>query len=235
MKTNALDTSLWHAILSSGPLVQLILGLLVLMSIVSWTIILAKWFQWYQLQAANHNFLQQLGKYNALNEIHKLAKAHQVGSSMARLYSALFEAYQDLEQQRNQNIGSEIGAVDKEYIDSCLDREIHRSIRNELGALESRLTWLASTGSSAPFIGLLGTVWGLLSSFQKIGAMGSASLAVVAPGISEALVATAVGLLAAIPATLFYNHFINKIRENEIELQDLALDFATLIKRQLGK
>jgi len=97
--------------------------------------------------------------------------------------------------------------------------------------MESKLTVLATTGSTGPFVGLFGTVWGIMSSFHKIGTTGNASLAVVAPGISEALVATAIGLAAAIPAVVLYNHFISTIRKEEIELNNFSADFLNIVKR----
>ena len=97
--------------------------------------------------------------------------------------------------------------------------------------MESRLSLLATTGSTGPFIGLFGTVWGIMGAFQKIGATKVASLAVVAPGISEALIATSVGLAAAIPATVAYNHYVSRIRKMEIELNSFAADFLNIAKR----
>lgn len=230
MKNIAIDTSIWGSLMQAGLVVQLILFLLIMMSIVSWGIILAKWYQLIQLKRSNFAFLSRFGKSKNLLEVAKEARLYIESSNMARLFDSAYLSFLDLQEQK-QRPSSQLTA---EYELAVLERELGRTIRNELGSLEAKLSWLASTGSTAPFIGLLGTVWGLLNSFQKIGTMGSASLAVVAPGISEALVATAVGLFAAIPATLFYNHFINKIRETEIEMNDLGQDLVTLMKRQIG-
>lgn len=228
MKNIAVDTSIWGSLLQAGPIVQLILMLLILMSVISWGIILGKWYQFIQLKKSNFAFLGRFGKSKNLVEVAKESRIYLNSSNMARLFDSAYQAFLDLQEQKKTMEST------AEYELVILERELGRTIRNEIGNLESKLNWLASTGSTAPFIGLLGTVWGLLNSFQKIGAMGNASLAVVAPGISEALVATAVGLFAAIPATLFYNHFINKIRESEIEMNDLAQDLVTLMKRQIG-
>lgn len=229
MKNIAVDTSIWGSLMQAGPVVQIILFLLVMMSVVSWGIILAKWYQLIQLKRSNFAFLSRFGKSHNLVEVSKEAGIYLASSNMARLFNSAYQSFLDLKEQKKDS------SLTAEYELAILERELGRTIRNELGSLEAKLSWLASTGSTAPFIGLLGTVWGLLNSFQKIGSMGSASLAVVAPGISEALVATAVGLFAAIPATLFYNHYINKIREAEIEMNDLAQDLVTLMKRQIGE
>ncbi|MEI7974274.1 MAG: MotA/TolQ/ExbB proton channel family protein, partial [Bdellovibrio sp.] len=112
-----------------------------------------------------------------------------------------------------------------------MERALKQAVENEVALMESRLSWLATTGSTGPFIGLFGTVWGIMSSFHKIGAMGSASLAVVAPGISEALFATAVGLGAAIPAVIIYNSLVTQVRRQEIQLNNFAADFLNVAKR----
>lgn len=101
--------------------------------------------------------------------------------------------------------------------------------------MEARLSLLATTGSTGPFIGLFGTVWGIMGSFHKIGSTGMANLAVVAPGISEALIATAIGLAAAIPATVAYNHFVTRIRREEIDLSSFSADFINIAKRNFFK
>ncbi|MBK7963141.1 MAG: MotA/TolQ/ExbB proton channel family protein [Bdellovibrionales bacterium] len=116
-----------------------------------------------------------------------------------------------------------------------IERVIRKTTEAEVSQMESRLTILATTGSTGPFIGLFGTVWGIMGSFHKIGATGNASLAVVAPGISEALVATAIGLAAAIPAVVMYNNFVARIRKEEIEINNFTADFLNIIKRNFFK
>jgi len=112
-----------------------------------------------------------------------------------------------------------------------LKRTLRKAENLETAALNSTLPFLATTGSSTPFIGLFGTVWGIMTSFQGIGARGSASLAIVAPGISEALVATAAGLAVAIPAVIFYNHFSNKVAELESCMQNFSDELLNLVER----
>jgi biopolymer transport protein TolQ len=174
-------------------------------------------------------FHNRFNKAKSLSDLNDDAEELMEESGLARIYVSGYQEFLRLHEERKQ------AAFDLGLATESLEREFDRSVRNEIGKLESRLTWLASTGSTAPFIGLFGTVWGLMNSFQKIGAMGSANLAVVAPGISEALVATAVGLFAAIPATLFYNQFISKVRSAELEMSDLTSELISIMKRQLGK
>lgn len=114
-----------------------------------------------------------------------------------------------------------------------IERALNKSISQQIARLEQHIEWLATTASAAPFVGLFGTVWGIMSSFQNIGASGSASLAVVAPGISEALIATAVGLAAAIPAAIAYNHFVNRVKKVSIDLDVFAQDFLNMIQRSM--
>jgi biopolymer transport protein TolQ len=121
-----------------------------------------------------------------------------------------------------------------EWIDN-IERALRSAVNGEVQRFEKALTLLATTGNAAPFIGLFGTVWGIMASFQGIGLKGSATLAVVAPGISEALVATAAGLAAAIPAVIAYNHFATKIRIFETEMVNFANDFLNIVKRDLLK
>jgi biopolymer transport protein TolQ len=228
MKTLTVDTSIWNAILQAGLIVQVTLFVLILMSVLSWAIILTKWYHLKNQKEADSRFLNRFHKAKKLADLNDQADEFVEESALARIYQAAYEEFKGLFEERKQP------DFDRSFATESLERELHRSIRNEIGRLETRLTWLASTGSTAPFIGLFGTVWGLMNSFHKIGAMGSASLAVVAPGISEALVATAVGLFTAIPATLFYNQFVSKVRSHELEMTDLSTELVGIMKKQLG-
>jgi biopolymer transport protein TolQ len=110
---------------------------------------------------------------------------------------------------------------------------MNRSHALEVEELEKYVDWLASTASAAPFVGLFGTVWGIMGSFQSIGAMGSASLAVVAPGISEALIATAMGLAAAIPAAIAYNTLVNRMKKISLDVESFSQEYLNMIQRSL--
>lgn len=182
--------------------VQLVMLLLVMMSIVSWAIILVKWRELRRAEQDSEAFLEvyQEGSLDA---------AYQVARDLDRspLASVFLSAYGELNRMARLSDGSLTETQGK-----ALTRQIGWSASREGLRIERGLSFLATTGSSAPFIGLFGTVVGIIDAFQNIGRAGSASLAVVAPGIAEALIATAIGLLAAIPATIFYNHFVGELR-----------------------
>lgn len=130
--------------------------------------------------------------------------------------------------------GSGSGPLQLSGLDN-LERSVRKASENEISDMENRLTILATTGSTGPFIGLFGTVWGIMGSFHQIGVTGSASLAAVAPGISEALITTAIGLAAAIPAVVIYNNCIAIIRKEEISLNNFGVDFLNIVKRNFFK
>ena len=116
-----------------------------------------------------------------------------------------------------------------------IERALVRAQNGERVVLESMTSWLATTASAAPFVGLFGTVWGIMSSFINIAAKGNATLLTVAPGIAEALVATAIGLVAAIPAVVFYNHFVSRTRVLELDMENFGNDFLNIVKRHFFK
>jgi len=145
---------------------------------------------------------------------------------VAKVFQAGYLELQRLiEKEKGKASGSGHDSIDN------LERALGRASRNEMMRLERSLTFLATTGSTAPFIGLFGTVWGIMNAFQNIGAQGGASLATVAPGISEALIATAIGLAAAIPAVMGYNYYTHKIRGLRIQMENFASDFLNIVKR----
>jgi biopolymer transport protein TolQ len=200
----SLDTLslIWQA----SWLVQLVLLLLVLLSVFSWAIILVKLRELRRAEQDSEAFLEvyQEGSLDA---------AYQVARELDRspLAAIFLTAYGELHRMLKLGGGREAGALSRVQ-GEALWRQIGWAASREGLRLERGLSFLATTGSAAPFIGLFGTVIGIIDAFQGIGRAGSASLAVVAPGIAEALIATAVGLFAAIPATIFYNYFIGEMR-----------------------
>lgn len=229
MEKVAINTSTWDAILQASPIVQITLLLLVLLSIVCWAVGITKWRQFKKISEQNELFLAHFWKASSLDNLYEQIDQYS-SSTLARVYRAAYLELKKLaELSSQQNQKPQLSGSDN------LERVIRKSVENELSALESRLNWLATTGSTGPFIGLFGTVWGIMGSFHKIGASGNASLAVVAPGISEALVATAIGLAAAIPAVMMYNHFVASIRKEEIELNNFTTDFLNIVKRNFFK
>lgn len=227
----AVNTSVFDAVLQASPIVQLTLIILIGLSIVCWGISFNKWRVLRKIRLYNELFLVEFWKSSSLDNLYDgLDKFRE--SPLARVFKSAYLEMKKLADASSGGKNTAEGAAKPQLtsIDN-LERVIRKAMENELAIMESKLTVLATTGSTGPFVGLFGTVWGIMTSFHKIGATGNASLAVVAPGISEALVATAIGLAAAIPAVVLYNHFVSKIRKEEIELNNFSADFLNIVKR----
>lgn len=225
----AVNTSPIEAIFQASIVVQLTLLILIGLSVVCWGIAYNKWQLLKKIKTTNEVFLSYFWKSSSLENLYDdLDKFRD--STLAHVFKSAYLEMKKLADSRSGD-GKNDGAKPALNNMDNLERVIRKSIENELANMESKLTVLATTGSTGPFVGLFGTVWGIMSSFHKIGATGNASLAVVAPGISEALVATAIGLAAAIPAVVLYNHFVSTIRKEEIELNNFSADFLNIVKR----
>lgn len=220
-----------QSILQASFLVQMVILILVALSVMCWGIAWNKHQDLKQVQKANAAFDALFWKTSSLDELHEKIEAFK-GSSHARVFKAAYAEMKKIAESPmlNKNINSETEPPLLAGLDN-LERAMRKAIENEVTSLESRLTVLASTGATGPFIGLFGTVWGIMNSFQMIGQTGSASLAAVAPGISEALITTAIGLAAAIPAVIIYNHFITEIKREESQLNNFSSDFLNIVKR----
>lgn len=207
----------------SGPVVTGVLLLLIGMSVLTWAIVGARVWQARQRRTVDASFMDAFYRLGNLREIARVA-ADTPDSGPSRMFMA---AHEELENLRK------LGGAARLSTDA-LTRQIERALDRATLSLrlerERYLTFLASTASGAPFIGLFGTVWGIMNAFEGIGLMGSASLAVVAPGISEALIATAAGLFAAIPAALAYNYFQRKLDEDETALQNFRLELLNTLE-----
>ncbi len=213
--------------------------ILVSLSILCWAIGWSKYKQFKSLNQANELFDQQFWKMSSLDDLFEKAagkEAFHVGSSHARVFKAAYLEMKKIAESplMNKTGQQEADAPQLSGLDN-LERSIRKAVESEISNLESRLPVLATTGSTGPFIGLFGTVWGIMSSFQQIGRTGSASLAAVAPGISEALITTAIGLAAAIPAVVIYNYFISQTRRQEVSLNNFSSDFLNIVKRNFFK
>lgn len=232
VNTSALD-AIWQA----SFLVQLTLIILVGLSVFCWAIAISKYKQFKAISETNRKFLNSFWNAKSLEAIYE-DFASYAASPLARVFKAGYVELQKLADQAKpvgNNENEESISFQRISGSDNLERELSKAIDLEVALMESRLTMLATTGSTGPFIGLFGTVWGIMTSFHKIGQMGSASLAVVAPGISEALISTAIGLAAAIPAVVLYNHFIAKIRREEMALGNFRTDFLNITKRNFFK
>ncbi len=221
----------WDAISHASLIVQLTLVILVLMSIGSWAIAVSKHTLLNEVKSFDKKFEEFFWRANSLDDIFD-ALGDFSNSPMANVFKVGYLELRKLADAVGES--DNINSPSLRGIDN-LERALQKASDSELSKLESRLSFLATTGSTGPFIGLFGTVWGIMGAFQKIGSTGMASLAVVAPGISEALIATAIGLAAAIPASIFYNHFLTSIRGTELSLNNFSADFLNIAKRNFFK
>jgi len=229
----AIKMDAWDLIWGAGAIVKFVLFILFSFSVISWAIIFMKNIQLGRLRWVNSRFLDVFWKATSLDSIYGEIKNYQ-NSSLAQVFKAGYIELQRIAETQMGNKEKKDSGVSLSGVDN-----IHRALRkasdNEISILESKVGFLATAGSTAPFIGLFGTVWGIMNSFQNIGSQGAASLAVVAPGISEALIATAIGLAAAIPSVMAYNYFIGKIRREELEISNFETDFLNIVKRNFFK
>ncbi len=227
MKVN---TSALDSIFQASLVVQLTLLILVGLSIFCWAVAFLKFKQFQSLTEANENFLAHFWKATSLDNLYEDMELFR-RSPLGRVFKAGYLEMQKLASHKKPEASQQLHLSGSDN----LERELRKAVDLEVSHMESNLTLLATTGSTGPFIGLFGTVWGIMTSFHKIGQTGSASLAVVAPGISEALIATAIGLAAAIPAVVLYNHFISKIKRQEMALNNFSSDFLNVVKRNFFK
>ncbi|MGK2943742.1 MAG: protein TolQ [Desulfuromonadales bacterium] len=215
-------------VLNAGPVVKLVLLILVYFSVVSWTIIFYKQLVIRRAIRDSDRFLDFFWSKKRFDAISQGLD----GFRQSPLTVLFREVYRELAQSRRQpdglesdNLVADLGEQER------VARVLRRSTTSETHRLEKYLSFLATTGSAAPFIGLFGTVWGIMDAFHGIGTSGNASLAVVAPGISEALVATAIGLVAAIPAVIGYNHFVNKVNVLTGEMDNFSQEMLNIVQR----
>ncbi|HPX62396.1 MAG TPA: protein TolQ [Deltaproteobacteria bacterium] len=218
-------------LLGTGIVVKLVLFVLISFSVVSWTIIMFKFYQVHRANAESVRFMDLFWKAKSFDTI-----ASQVDRFPNSPLTVLFnEGHAELKKVTETEDKGDRGAISTDLgtMDN-VTRSLRRATNLEITRLEKYLTFLATTGSTSPFIGLFGTVWGIMSAFEGIGKTGSASLAVVAPGIAEALIATAIGLVAAIPAVMAYNHFQHKIRVLLKEMDSFTTEFLNIVQRNLA-
>ncbi len=227
--------SFGELIANAGLVAKFVLLVLFFLSVVCWAIIFQKAMQFRAMTRETARFLKVYRESRRFSVVAGGAKRLRQ-SPIARVYSAAYQELggtgtplPDLMDGPPEDGEDGIGAERLESV----QRAMRRVQGTEVERLERYLSFLGTTASNAPYIGLFGTVWGVMTSFHSIGTQGSASLAVVAPGISEALIATAAGLAAAIPAVVGYNYFVGKVRHWATEMDSFALELANLIERRL--
>ncbi len=210
----------------AGWVVKAVMALLLLASILSWTIIFWKWMSLRSAAEENRKFSESFWAAGSLDAATRSARSF-ASAPLSRVFESALQEF-------NQVNGMKLGRDEKiELIETNVARTLDKASTIETDNLQSYVAFLANTASSAPFVGLFGTVWGIMTSFINIGATGASNLAVVAPGIAEALIATAMGLFAAIPAVLFFNFFASRIRAISSMMTNFSTDFLNTAKRSL--
>jgi biopolymer transport protein TolQ len=215
----------------AGLMVKLVMMTLLIFSVVSWWIIIMKQMLFKRARNASEEFLIRFWESKTLNDAYKSAEEYTL-SPEAAVFVSGFNELRKISAARSNEANPENLQMQLATMEN-LKRAVRKAQIIESDRLQQSLAFLATTGSATPFIGLFGTVWGILTSFQEIGIRGSASLSVVAPGISEALVATAAGLAVAIPAVVFYNFYSNKLVVFESDIDNFSSDFLNLIERDI--
>jgi biopolymer transport protein TolQ len=218
-----LQADLWGTIQHTDAAGWAVLGVLICFSLYSWTVIFAKWNSLRAARQANTRFLRAFRKAGSMEAVMVASEQFRP----APLVAVFDFGYEEVERQVKAH-----GSIRNR---TSVDRALQLGVSEELAKLERNMNWLATTASVTPFIGLLGTVLGIIRAFLDLSTMGSTSLKAVGPGIAVALVATAVGLFAAIPAAIFFNQFSHAIREQGARMDDFSLEFLNLAERSFGE
>jgi biopolymer transport protein TolQ len=216
-----LDVNFWELVKGSEPVAQAVMGFLMMFSLISWTIIFSKIATFRRARNGNLQFLRTFRKATRLDAV--AAATEQFRN--APLVTVFDFGYSEVARQMaaRSNITNMV----------ALERTLQLGMSEEITRLERSMNWLATTATVSPFIGLFGTVWGIINAFQALSLTGSTSMRTVAPGIATALVTTALGLLAAIPAAVFYNYFGHQIKEIGTRMEDFSLEFLNMTERNM--
>jgi biopolymer transport protein TolQ len=225
-------TGVFDLLLSAGPVAKAVLLLLAVFSIVAWALIVEKYLVFRRVRRQTQGFLKAFREGRRHSAVAAAAKKFRE-SPLALIYIAGYQEISGIPEIAEQLL-DDIDEVTSDRLEAA-ERAMRRAMTTEIARLERWLPFLATTASACPFIGLFGTVWGIIAAFHGIGQQGSASLAVVAPGISEALIATAAGLAAAIPAVMGYNFFVNRVKHWATEMESFSLDLLNLFSRPVPK
>jgi biopolymer transport protein TolQ len=227
------DVNVVELLRETGLVNQVVLAILVLLSVLSWAIILQKVIAYRAIERQTATFLDVFRRSSKFSEVQSvcpsLPASPLVGVFQAG-YAELNAQFRVTAPAAPPNPGAAVARPTLKSL-AAVDRALLRASAVEVNKLEKRIPFLATIASSAPFIGLFGTVWGILITFQRIGLTGSTNLATVGPGIADALIATAAGLFAAIPAVMAYNHFTTKVKGYASDLDDFSLEFLNIAER----
>lgn len=217
-----MESNIFGLLMQATLVVKIVLGILALMSVASWSLMLQKWIT---LSAAKRKAAQGLGAFTHARDLREAVQSLS-GDPASPLYHVAQEGVAEYNRLRDLESSDEV-------IADNVRRSLRQGVSTQTSKMSSSLAFLATCANAAPFIGLFGTVWGIMHSFHAIGLMKTASLAAVAPGISEALVATAIGLGVAIPATVGYNLFLGMLNSIEVQLVNFAGVFLNRVQREL--
>ena len=218
------DLSIVHLVMQAGPIVKLVMLMLAIASVISWTFIFAKYKEFKTAINVTNTFEKRFWSGIDLNELYRqVASDHYDKSGVEEVFYVGFQEYKRLNTQTG---------MEPMHVVEGARRAMQAQFNREMDELDNHLPFLATVGSTSPYVGLFGTVWGIMSSFQALANMKQATLALVAPGISEALVATAMGLLAAIPAVVAYNRFSTNADRLATRYETFMDDFTTVLQRQ---
>jgi biopolymer transport protein TolQ len=218
---NALSGGALGLIFSAGPVAKIVVVVLLFFSVWSWTIFLYKWRQLGTVQSDGDKFLRVARDSDSFK---KLTTVY-ADKPDSPFYKLLISSYKEVTARQKEGQGPAQETI------PAVENVLRITVAQETERLERRLSFLATTANTAPFIGLFGTVWGIMDSFREIGLRGTTSLAVVAPGISEALITTALGLFAAIPAVLAYNALNNRLKGVSLKMENASAYIVNLITR----
>ncbi|MGE5326689.1 MAG: MotA/TolQ/ExbB proton channel family protein [Deltaproteobacteria bacterium] len=215
---------IWQLIATTGLVARITLFILLFFSVLSWAIIFKKYSRFGGARRESRQFLQIFRSSRKLSDIRAACK----NLTSSPLVNVFLAGYREIE---NQAVVSENPGTPRVRSLNAIQRALQIASSAELSLLETWLTWLATIAAVTPFIGLFGTVWGIIDAFQGLGSAGTASLRSVAPGISEALITTAAGLFAAIPALIAYNQFVQRLKEFGAQMDDFGLEFLNMTER----
>jgi len=220
------DLSILHLILNASLVVQLVMLLLMVVSVSSWAAIFRKLFSLKRVTTLNEKFEREFWSGTSLNDLFAAAAQNaRAAGPMERIFASGMREYQKLREKRISDASTLLDGA---------RRAMRASFQREIDAVETNLSFLASVGSVSPYVGLLGTVWGIMHAFTGLASLQQVTLATVAPGIAEALVATAIGLFAAIPAVVAYNRFARDIDRVAIKLETFIEEFSNILQRNVG-
>ncbi len=218
-----LQTNVWDLVSNGSPLTDAVLAILLIASVYSWTVIFSKLSSFGSVRRSDTRFLRAFRKATGLEAV--MVASEQFRPSP--LVSVFEYGYEEVSRQVKSR-----GSLANH---DAISRSLQLGTNEQLARLEQNLSWLATIASVSPFIGLLGTVLGIIRAFEGLGSAGSTSLTAVGPGIAEALIATAAGLIAAIPAAVFYNHFGRLLKDTGARMDDFSLEFMNMVERSFGE